>query len=62
MEQNGTCWVPEKCSEMAVESMLGCATAIYFSDRFFSHLENPWKEESGALAHALAPGQCWACV
>lgn len=35
MEQNGTCWVPEKCSEMAVESMLGCATAIYFSDRFF---------------------------
>lgn len=28
----------------------------------FFHLENPWKEESGALPRALAPGQCWACV
>lgn len=26
---------PEKCSEMAVESMLGCATAICLSGRFF---------------------------
>jgi len=35
MEQNGTCWVPEKCSEMAEESILGCSTAIYYSVRFF---------------------------
>jgi len=28
----------------------------------FFHLENPWKEESEALPHALVPGQFWAHV